>query len=70
MQALMQGDIDDRTFGELRGLANELKRLEGELSDSKLKDAINVVVKFVVGGLVGYGIGWFADQLGKIEGLL
>lgn len=64
------GSIDAKAHGKLCGMANELNRLESELSDSKLQMAMSHAVKFVLGGIVGYGVGELAELLEEITILL
>ena len=52
------------------GLANEMDRLGAGLSDSNVKAAIKSVVTMVVGGLVGYTVGQFLDELSQLGVLL
>lgn len=71
MLALLNTDtIDDVTHGNLKGLANELDRLGGSLSDSNIKSAIRSVASMVGGGLVGYGVGSLIDKLDHLVSLL
>lgn len=51
-------------------MANELGRLENELSDGKLRMAISNAIKLVLGGLSGYAVGGLAEHLGEIMILL
>lgn len=66
MQELVHRDLDEMAISELRGLANEMNRLENELSDSRLRVAIRNAVNLILGGLAGYAIGLIADSLGEI----
>lgn len=62
--------LDERAHGKLCGLANELNRLESELSDSELRAAIINAVRLILGGLAGYTAGALADHLRSIVSLL
>lgn len=71
MQAVLAaGSIDDKAHGKLCGMANELSRLESELSDSKLRMAMSNAAKLVAGGISGYLVGDLAEFLAEIVVLL
>ena len=63
-------ELNSEAYGRLCGLANELERLEAELSDSRLRTAIQSAVQLILGGGSGYTIGIVADHLNDIVGLL
>lgn len=67
---LAAGRINAKAHGKLCGLANELSRLESELSDSKLKMALSNAAKLVGGGASGYHVGELAEFLAEIMILL
>ncbi len=56
MHEIASNEVDERAIGELKGLANELQRLSDDLSDSRLKDTVNSLVRYIVGGLAGYAL--------------
>lgn len=64
------GVLDEKAHGRLCGSANELSRLESELSGSRLRVAIRSAVQLILGGVVGYAVGAVADHLEGIVNLL
>ena len=67
---LAAGNIDTKAHGKLCGMADELGRLESELSDSRLRMAMSNAAKLVAGGVSGYTVGELAEFLGEIVMLL
>ena len=71
MLDLLNADtIDAMSHGNLKGLANELDRLGDDLSDSRVKAAINSVILMVGGGFAGYGVGTLMDKLDYVVSLV
>lgn len=70
MVELANGEITDKTQGEMLGPANELDNLADGVDDGELKKAIRHAAQMLGSGFAGYTVGFILDNFASIEVLL